>query len=87
MNTQSLSEYSKKGSFFQASPLPSGNEQTARAIAAGKAAQALSIEQSQAWYKYNKGAAAEAEVGLARLKEIMSAGGQTNVTQTRSLPE
>jgi hypothetical protein len=51
------------------------------------AARAASIAAANAWYQWDHGAAAERDAELARLREVMSAGGQTNVTQTRSLPE
>ena len=51
------------------------------------AARAASIAAASAWCQWDHGAAAERQAELARLKEMMSAWGQTNVTQTRSVSE
>jgi hypothetical protein len=59
--TKSLSEYQKQGS-----GVPTPEELTAQSVADLASARAASIAASQAWYQWDKGAAAEQEIELPR---------------------
>jgi hypothetical protein len=63
--TQSLSEWQMHGS-----SVPGPEEVTAQAVAALSSARAASIAASQAWYQWDKGAAAERDMQLERLREL-----------------
>src|SRR5271166_3124159 len=62
---QSLSDYRKQGS-----SVPTPEELTAQSMTALASARAASIAASQAWYQWDKGAAAEQELELARLRRL-----------------